>query len=133
MDVKGCSEISEMSESTVRVTLEDCAVQTYNDFDIYTFNYWDGNRGNILEAINNVENRLNECFLKQNIKEENRQYVVWAAKRLVDNDIQVQVLMKMNMKALALNSQKSFEENKSGEISFVRISKQQATGDLSIF
>ena len=48
---------------------EDCAVETYDNFDIYAFKDWDGDRGNISEVINNVENRLNENLLKQNIKE----------------------------------------------------------------
>ena len=62
-------------------------------------------KGNILEAIKNVEKQLNESLGELNIKDENRQYIICGAKRLRDNDIQVQILMKMNMRAVALKTQ----------------------------
>ena len=87
------------------------------EFDMYTFNYWDDTRGTVLEAIRNVEDKLDGSFLKCKIKESDRKYEVCEAIKLPDQDIHVKIKLKKKMKAVALGIQTAYRENKAAEVS----------------
>ena len=93
------------------------------EFDIYTFNYWDETRGTVLDAIRNIEDKLGGSVLKCKIKEESdRKYEVCEAKKLRDQDIHVNIKLKKKMKAVALGIQTAYCKNQATEVSLHSVS-----------
>ena len=92
-----------------------------NDVDVYTFNFWNDAHGNIVEAVNYIEEKLHRSFTSHNIKEEDRYFRRKVAKVMQDGDIHVGVLFKKKMRAVALGIQTTYVQDKAAEISFVGV------------
>ena len=68
-----------------------------SDCDVYIFTYWDNEKkSKAQEAINYIEGKLKEKFIKNKVKESDQVFNFFEIESLGENEIQLKVKMKKN-------------------------------------
>ena len=71
------SSVCDGEETNTQAIVEDN--DSDQDYDSYTFNYWDDTCGTVLDAIKTIEEKLKVSFLQCKIKESERKFKICEA------------------------------------------------------
>ena len=83
------------SESEKKAEEALIEVKDKSDGDIYIFTYWDNFKvSEAQEALNYIEGKLKENFVKLKVKESDQVYKVEGIEKLEENEIQIKIKLK---------------------------------------
>ena len=83
------------SESEKKAEEALIEVKDKSDGDIYIFTYWDNFKvSEAQEALNYIEGKLKENFVKLKVKESDQVYKVEGIESLEENEIQIKIKLK---------------------------------------